>query len=262
MKQENSTPEKLQEIFDNYHPRIILQIESGNLELKTATTTKELIEVFKMRQSIFSPQKKGMESSLYEFDEYDQIADHIIITDKETDTICGTYRMLCSEFTDTFYSQSEFQMNDFFQAPGVKLELGRACVTPEFRSGSTIAMLWRGLAHYTNKVAADYLFGCSSVGVTDSKDISRVFSYIKNEGYSDEFNISVLPKFKCQYEEDVSYQHEEIKKIIPPLLRTYFTCGAKVYGPPALDKEFSCIDLMTILDFKNLNQSFWNRFFR
>jgi putative hemolysin len=34
----------------------------------------------------------------------------------------------------------------------------------------------------------------------------------------------------------------------PKLLRTYLSIGAKICGPPAIDREFGTIDFLTLLD--------------
>ncbi len=253
---------KLREIFVLYQPRVNLNIESDTLRLKTATTSEELVEVFRLRQETFAPDKPGQPKMEFEFDEFDASADHIIIIDKKSERIIGTYRMLFSKHVDKFYSENEFDLSEFLAKKEEKLELGRACVHEDFRSGSTIAMLWRGLAHYIDAVKPRFLFGCSSIHVTDKKSISQAFQYIKDNSYSEKYNIKALNNFKCEYDTNVEYDEREMKKMMPPLLRTYFNCGAAIHGEPALDTEFHCIDFMTILDFKKLNQSFWNRFFR
>jgi putative hemolysin len=35
---------------------------------------------------------------------------------------------------------------------------------------------------------------------------------------------------------------------IPKLLRAYLALGAKICGPPALDRQFKTIDFLTLLD--------------
>jgi len=35
---------------------------------------------------------------------------------------------------------------------------------------------------------------------------------------------------------------------IPKLLRAYLTVGAKICGPPALDRQFKTLDFLTLLD--------------
>jgi putative hemolysin len=39
----------------------------------------------------------------------------------------------------------------------------------------------------------------------------------------------------------------------PKLLRAYLTVGAKICGPPALDREFGTIDFLTMLDLEGIS---------
>src|SRR6185295_11861239 len=40
---------------------------------------------------------------------------------------------------------------------------------------------------------------------------------------------------------------------IPKLLRAYLAVGAKICGPPAVDKEFKTIDFLTLMDLETLH---------
>jgi putative hemolysin len=40
---------------------------------------------------------------------------------------------------------------------------------------------------------------------------------------------------------------------IPKLLRAYLTLGAKICGPPAMDKNFKTLDFLTLLDMKTMS---------
>src|SRR5947208_12946318 len=44
------------------------------------------------------------------------------------------------------------------------------------------------------------------------------------------------------------------REFLPALLRSYLHAGAKVYGWPALDLDFACTDLLTILDWKHRSE--------
>jgi len=47
---------------------------------------------------------------------------------------------------------------------------------------------------------------------------------------------------------------------IPKLLRAYLTLGAKICGPPALDRQFKTIDFLTLLDLNNMSPLARQRF--
>jgi putative hemolysin len=46
----------------------------------------------------------------------------------------------------------------------------------------------------------------------------------------------------------------------PKLLRAYLTIGAKICGPPAIDREFRTIDFLTMLDLQTLHPRVAARF--
>jgi putative hemolysin len=48
---------------------------------------------------------------------------------------------------------------------------------------------------------------------------------------------------------------------IPKLLRAYLALGAKICGPPALDREFKTIDFLTLLDLETLPLLVRQKFF-
>jgi putative hemolysin len=47
---------------------------------------------------------------------------------------------------------------------------------------------------------------------------------------------------------------------IPKLLRAYLTRGAKICGPPALDRQFKTIDFLTLLDLETMPSLVWQKF--
>jgi len=46
---------------------------------------------------------------------------------------------------------------------------------------------------------------------------------------------------------------------IPKLLRAYLTIGARICGPPAMDREFGTIDFLTLLDLANIPKGMFAR---
>jgi putative hemolysin len=49
---------------------------------------------------------------------------------------------------------------------------------------------------------------------------------------------------------------------VPKLLAAYLAIGAKICGPPAIDREFRTIDFLTLLDLQNLHPRIRARFLR
>ena len=47
---------------------------------------------------------------------------------------------------------------------------------------------------------------------------------------------------------------------VPKLLRAYLAVGAKICGPPAIDREFKTIDFLTLMDLASLHSRVRARF--
>ena len=256
--QENLTFEKMG--LQEYKPHFKFEIDTTRYRLKVADCFDQLLELFAFRQRVFF----GLDSqSIFDFDEYDSQCDHIIVTDKETNSICGTYRIALSSQVASHYSQLEFHLDEFLARPGIKMELGRAAIASEHRNGSVLDLLWYGLAEYAKQSQAQFLFGCSSVMTMDEAETMQIFNELKSENYLI-FNWGIKPTefYSFDFERNSSDGNPEFSAEIPPLLLSYLKAGSKVYGRPAIDRDFGCIDFMTILDVKDLTRFYKKRYFR
>lgn len=244
--------------------KVPLYFEAGSYIVKTAETSAELIESFRLRNQVFNNEFKGQEKPGLDFDKFDYFFDHLVIYHKDSHQVIGTYRLNSSSQFAQSYTGLEFNLKPLTCAEGPYLELGRACIKKEFRKGSVISLLWRGIAEYMNLSAAQLLFGCSSLKITNAREAALVFKYLEQHGkLSTRFNCEPTKKFKMKnleawmnYFENglASYQVTEAQELIPSLLNSYLKLGAKVAGLPAYDEDFNCIDLLTVLKKEDLSK--------
>jgi len=244
-------------IFRRVEPFVPILVENPRYILKTVDEASELRDVMKLRSKIFS-EEYGAQTSTpgFDVDDFDFQCDHLIIKEKSTNRIIGTYRMLCSRFVDQFYSQSEFELDAFINSPGTKLELGRACIAPEHRRGATLSLLWRGIARYASETCSDYLFGCSSIKTTSPEQAKQLHESLKSKGMlSSDWNITPNEAYRIKNFASITSGTDSPPVGIPALLQSYLNAGAKIHGEPALDRDFNCIDLFTVLKLSELNQT-------
>jgi putative hemolysin len=251
--------------INKFKPKIKFAIDVRDFVVKTAETPEELRKVLRLRYDVFSKEfNVKLKFQDLDFDRYDLTGDHLLVVRKSTQEVLATYRIQCTEFTNSFYSENEFHLQKFLALPGIKIELGRACVHESFRTGMLISLVWRGLANYATLSKADYMFGCTSINTTDPKESMAVYRSLEREGVmSDEFAISPTDSYRYDnYPELVPTDMiDAAPEMIPSLFRSYLKAGAKVHGFPAFDREFNCIDFFTTLEVKNLNQQYVKRFF-
>jgi len=247
--------------------KIPVFFEKGSYIIKTIESRAELKEVMKLRYQVFHKEyrKKKFPFGL-DVESLDPVADHLVIIDKETQKIVGTYRLICSEFSNVFYSQSEFTVQGFFELPGVKLELSRACIHRDYRKGVVMNLLWRGLVKYMNEVKAKYLFGCSSVKTMDPREVALVVEHFRTRDAllasveAKPLPIYEMPRLMVVPPDAAEAISRPIEELIPALLQSYLKAGAKVSSTPALDRDFHCVDFFTVLDMESLTQLYERRY--
>ncbi|MBC7532516.1 MAG: GNAT family N-acetyltransferase [Oligoflexus sp.] len=264
-------PPDLDSYLDQWQPKINFELKQSRYLIKTAQTAQEFEDTIRLRSEVFLKEFAGKNGDdLLDIEDRDSEADFLIIKDAVTQEIYASYRLICSDFSDNFYSKSEFSIDDFLTHPGKKLELSRACVRADKRSsGIFLHLLWRGLIEYIRVSGSRYLFGCSSIQYLKLPELVSVYQSLNRlDAISEDYGIKPLPHYsildlqgllKCR-----PAIHEAGKTVaelpLPPLLMGYVKAGAKVYGAPAYDQDFGCLDLFTVLDFQNLNAVFVKRY--
>lgn len=251
--------------FRQFRTKVKMLIENRRFIIKTVDNTIELEKALNLRYEVFYKETLKNNHLIHiDADKFDLVCDHLIIIDKTLNLVVGTYRLISSTYSDKFYSETEFSMDNIKNASGIKLELGRACVDRRYRNGLAIALLWKGVSEYMKLVNAKYLFGCSSISTTNIVEISLIYKYIKELHMSQE-SFRVFPKQKYKVKELEYYQQafdkfnisiDQIAEFIPPLLKSYFKAGSVICGEPALDKKFKCADFFTVLDIDSLSKSY------
>jgi putative hemolysin len=250
-------------------PTVQIDIDHQYYQIKTANTHEELAEVLSLRFEVFfrefSTNKVTFSLFPYDVDVYDFICDHLIIKDKASNKIVACYRLLSSQVGKKFYSENEFDLSNFINSEGEKLELGRACVHKDYRKGTVIALLWRGLLEYAKKSNTRYMFGCSSINRKDFPNIPRIVEWLdQNQFFINELDIKVKNKYKLKDSLEVEINNSTTDKsgtkVLGSLMHSYIMAGARMGRPMAYDAEMDCIDFFTLIDLNLLPPSFERRF--
>jgi putative hemolysin len=186
-------------------------------------------------------------TSGFDEDPFDAVCDHLIVEHLPSRQIVGTYRLqtgIKARENLGYYCAQEFEFEVFEPLRAEMIELGRACVHRQHRNLAVLGMLWKGIADYAQKHGACYLFGCSSLTSQETAVGASAYADLcRNHLVAAPWRTRPLPAFDCALNQLAT---EPVK--IPKLLRAYLTLGAKICGPPALDRQFKTIDFLTLLD--------------
>lgn len=236
---------------------------SAHYAVRIAQCAAEVRAAQTLRFEIFNLElNEGLAESLvtgFDEDPFDAVCDHLLVEHVPTKQIVGTYRLQTGTNAAEhlgYYCAQEFEFSVFEPLRSEMVELGRACVHKQHRNLVVLGLLWKGIADYAKARHARFLFGCSSLSSQDPAAGASAYAYICRKHLAPlPWRTTPLPGYECSLSQ---LPAEAVS--IPKLLRGYLTLGAKICGPPALDRQFKTIDFLTVLDLTSLSPAAHARF--
>ena len=229
---------------------------STDYTARLARNADDLRAAQALRFEVFNLElNEGLEASYaagLDQDPFDAICDHLIVEHAATGSIVGTYRLQTGDNAAAalgYYCEQEFDFSVFEPLRPQLVELGRACVHRLHRNLIVLGLLWKGIADYARQRGGRYLIGCSSMTTQDQAVGASAYADLCRKHLAPlQWRTSPLPAYECS----LSHLAPEAPKV-PKLLRAYLTLGAKICGPPALDRQFKTVDFLTMLDLESLS---------
>lgn len=230
--------------------------------LRLAENPADIERAQRLRFQVFNVEMgEGLSSALesgLDADRFDPICDHLLVEEIATNTLVGTYRLQMGSRALAeagFYSAQEFDFTPFGSFAPEIVELGRACVHRQHRNLVVLGLLWKGIAGYAKPRGGRYLIGCSSLTSQNPAEGVTLFRMLSEKYLAPEPWLTVpMPGYECQAEPLATPVRA------PKLMSAYFSIGAKICAPPALDREFQTIDFLTLVDLHALPESVATRY--
>jgi putative hemolysin len=223
-------------------------------EVRAAQTLRFEIFNLELNEGLAQSYESGLDE-----DPFDAVCDHLLVEHRPSRQIVGTYRLQTGVNAAArlgYYSAQEFDFEPYEASRTQVIELGRACVHIQHRNLIVLGMLWKGIADYAKQRGGRYLLGCSSITSQDPAVGAAVYAELCRKNLASPlWRTQPLPEYGCS----LDHLAEEPVKI-PKLLRAYLSVGAKICGPPALDRSFKTIDFLTMLDLEKLPMLVRQRF--
>ncbi|WP_396220760.1 GNAT family N-acetyltransferase [Gemmatimonas sp.] len=240
-------------------------VESGKYDLRFAWSRQDLHAVQALRYRVFCEELgEGLASSSVgsrEADERDPWFHHLMICERSSGAVVGTYRLQTAVMAATrhgFYSATLFELG---AVPGKVLagavEIGRACVDPAHRSGRVLRLLWKGIARYLQWNDKRYLFGCCSLdGVAEQPAVEAWRALHARQALHDRILVRPRPAARALPDDGRVRPQVDATSLtagLPPLFEGYLSLGARVCGAPALDHAFGTTDFLVLLDVQDMD---------
>jgi putative hemolysin len=239
-----------------------IRLDAGEYVARLALTEGERAAAYRLRFLVFNLEmNEGLESAYvdgFDKDHFDDVCDHLIVEERKTGDIVGTYRLQMGDVAGQYfgyYSEQEFCFAPYEAMRSQIVELGRACIHREHRSSEVLHLLWRGIARYSLVNGGRYMMGCCSLTSQDPEMGHAVYRSLKSCMVEPALRTVATQAFALP-EPKMNLPEERA----PKLLRAYLTIGAKICSEPAIDREFKTIDFLTLLDLQTLHPRVAARF--
>ena len=238
------------------------EVRSGNLGVRLAVGAEEIDALEALRYRVFY-QEMGARAdaataaSERDRDAFDSVADHLLVVDHDlgegANSVVGTYRLIQREAAARlghFYSEDEYDITRIVAHEGRILELGRSCVAVDYRSGTVMQLLWRGIAAYVFHHQIELMFGCASLPGTDPDALAMELTYLY---YNHLAPAQIRPRaLPHRYIEMRRLDRDEINPRaalakLPPLIKGYLRLGGFVGDGAVIDPQFNTTDVAVVV---------------
>lgn len=244
--------------------------ETRQLTVRWACCEEDVRQAQRLRYRVFAMEMgakltppTGMMPGL-DADAFDPFCDHLLVkavtrSDDDDGLLVGTYRVLAPDAARRaggLYMDTEFDLAPLAGLRSRAVELGRSCVHPAWRSGGVILALWTALCQYMYVHRLETMLGCASVGLKDGGQLANALWRSLRTTHLVEPRWQVQPSIALPLTHDIEMPVTPTGACralpTPPLVKGYLRCGARLLGPPALDKAFNTADLPMMLHLSEL----------
>lgn len=250
--------------------------DQSQLVCQIAQDAQTILEVQRFRAKVFGAAYQIQFADGIDHDPFDQYSIHVLVRDLNNDQIVACTRVItpaAKQALGRYYSETEFQLDDYLQEKPDVYEVGRTCVDLDYRGGKVLSVLWMGMLPLIfTQLKAKYLIGTVSVNLSDSpQKIIATQGYIQAKAKTKKIKSSV-PFFLDEYlsSQDAMFSdiwlHEPSvkqskknakaqaksktydKKQVPSLIKKYRRVGAVFSKQGHFDREFNCVDYFVSIE--------------
>jgi putative hemolysin len=249
-----------------------------SLELRLATTKKEIRKAQKLRYRVFFEEGGAIPDATArlirrDICPFDRVCDHLIVVDHAAAArgggpkVVGAYRLLRQEVAEAnfgFYSAGEFDIAPLIARHKGKrfLELGRSCVAASHRGKPTLELLWRGIWAYVQHHCIDAMFGCASLEGAVPADHAAALNCLRRSAMaSPEWNAAAAHGRGVDLADlPVGAMDPRAIRALPPLVKGYWRVGAKFGAQAVVDPKFRTTDVFVIMPIVEIQERYLRYF--
>lgn len=255
----------------------LVDVRVGDLRLRLAETEAEVEAAQSLRYRIFYESMAArptpeMAAVRRDFDSFDDYCDHLLVFDTRRgdgpEAVIGTYRVMrrpAAAERGQFYSADEFDISNLLAYPGEILELGRSCIDAAYRTGTTMQLLWRGIAEYGLAYRIELMFGCASLPGIDPDRLAVPLTYLYHHHLAPPaLRPWAVPERYVAMNRmpQESIVPRRALQMLPPLIKGYLRLGGFVGEGAVIDREFGTTDVCIVVKTELVTDRYYRHYTR
>jgi len=243
---------------------------SERFQVRLAETSDDVAAAQRLRYSVFyeegsaKPDRRAATSRM-DADPFDAVCDHLLVVDRASGILVGTYRLLRQEVAaahDGFYTAREFELRPLIDRHRHLnfVELGRSCVLRSYRRRPVIELLWQGVWDYVRHFRMDVMIGCASLEGTDPDALALPLSFLAEAFAAPaDWRAAALSDRHVEMRRLPVHaiDRREALRSLPPLVKGYLRLGCHVGEGAVIDHQFDSIDVLIILPVASINSRYF-----
>ena len=249
-----------------------INLKSGSLEVRLAENSLEIDAAQALRYQVFYEEMRAKATIKQnklkrDIDDFDHYFDHILVFDHSIkgsirEKVIGTYRLNRQQNSNKeklFYTSNEYDINNLINYKGNILELGRSCVAKDYRTGSTMQLLWSFIAQYVVKHEIQIMFGCASFPGINIELHKKAFDYLHRNYLAPK---DIRPRalknryIRMKNKSSIECTFKEFLTQIPPLIKGYIRLGAFIGDGAVIDYDFNTTDVCIVLPTEKISSRY------
>ena len=254
--------------------------QQAKLVCQIAQDPDTIQDVQRFRAKVFGEAYQTEFADGIDHDPFDHYSIHVLVRDVDSQQIVACSRVItpaAKYALGHYYSETEFQLDDYLTDKADVYEIGRTCVDLDYRGGKALAVLWMGMLPLLFiQLKAKYLIGTVSVNLSDSpQKIIATEGYVHSKAktkklkslapfcldeylggqeaiFSDIWLHEPSPKqIKKDAKKAAKQQKNQPaydKKQVPSLIKKYRRIGAVFSKQGYFDQQFNCVDYFVSIE--------------
>ncbi|NHF71736.1 GNAT family N-acetyltransferase [Paracoccus xiamenensis] len=240
-----------------------MMLNRGHLQAREAVETADLQAAQRLRWLAFMGKRGATDDgSAIDADGYDADCRHVLIEDRRSGQLLGTFRFLHLQSGAEIgrsYSARYYDLDRLGGFPGPMVEMGRFCIHPEHSDPDILRLAWGAMTRYVDDHGIQLLFGCSSFVGTDAQGYADAFAMLRERHLAPR---RWLPRVKApnvfRFARALARFKPDPRRAqagLPPLLRSYLIMGGWVSDHAVVDEQMNTLHVFTGLEIAAIPQA-------